>query len=60
MTTRNNITTSTTNINIYNNSDNTINPNSELLNHNSRNICILTKVCKTCRTIKYITDLYKD
>ena len=55
-----NITTSSTTININNNPDKTINPNTELLNNNQPNVSISTKVCKTCRTIKYITDFYKD
>ena len=45
-----NITTSTDTININNNTDQTINPNT----------CIPTKVCKTCRIIKYITEFHKD
>ena len=49
MTTTNNITTSTVNMNIYNNTDQTINPNKY----------IPTKVCSICRTIKYITEFHK-
>ena len=45
-----NITTSTGTININNNTDQTINPN----------MYITTKVCKTCRTIKYVTEFYKN
>ena len=55
-----NITTSTGAININNNTDQTINPNPELLNNKPSNVYIPTKVCKTCRTIKYITEFYKD
>ena len=50
MTTTNNITTSTVNMNIYNNTDQIINPN----------MYIPTKVCKTCRIIKYVTEFYKE
>ena len=60
MTTTNNITTSKGTINIYNNTDKTIDSNPELLNNNSPNVCIPTNVCKTCRTIKYITEFYKN
>ena len=60
MTTTNYITYSTMNMNIYNNIDQTITPKPELLNKNSPNICIPTKVCKTYRTIKYITEFYKN
>ena len=49
MTTTNNITTTTINLNIYNNTDQTINPN----------MYIPTKVCKTCRTIKQLIEFYK-
>ena len=59
MTTTNNITNTDT-INIYNNTDQTINPNPELLNNNPSIVYISTKVCKTCRTIKHITEFYKD
>ena len=55
-----NITTSTGDININYNTDQTINPNPELLNNNPSNVYIPIKVCKTCRTIKYITEFYKD
>ena len=44
-----NIKTSTTTINNYNNTDQTINPN----------MYIPTKVCKTCRTIKKLIEFYK-
>ena len=44
------ITTSTMNMNIYNNTEQTINPN----------MYIPTKVCKTCRTIKQLTEFYKN
>ena len=60
MTTTNNITTSTVTMNIYNNPYQTITPNIKLLNNNSQTIYIFTKVCKTCRTIKYVTEFYKD
>ena len=49
MTTTNNITTSTINMNIYNNTEQTIDPN----------MYIPTKVCKICRTIKKVTEFYK-
>ena len=45
-----NITTSTGTINIYYNTDQTINPN----------MYIPPKVCKTCRTIQFVTEFYKD
>ena len=48
MTTTNHITNTGT-INIYNNTNQTINPN----------MYIPTTVCKTCRTIKYITEFHK-
>ena len=44
-----NITTYTGAININNNTDQTIN----------LNMYIPTKVCKPCRTIKQLTELYK-
>ena len=47
--TTNNITTTTMNMNIYNNTDQTINPN----------MYIPTKVCKTCCTIKQLIEFYK-
>ena len=50
MTTINNITTITMNMNIYNNTDQIINPNPY----------IPTKVCNTCRTIKKLTEFYKN
>ena len=50
--------TNTGTINIYNNNEQTINPNTELLNNQS-NVYIPTKVCSTCRTIKYITEFSK-
>ena len=55
-----NITTSTGSININNNTDKTINSNSnpELLNNQS-NVYIPTKVCNACRTIKNITEFNK-
>ena len=56
----NNITNPTGTINIYNNTDKTITPNRILLNNNLSNVCIPTKICKACRTIKYITEFYKD
>ena len=46
MITTNNITTTTMNMNIYNNTDQTINANMD----------IPTKVCSKCRTIKYVTE----
>ena len=58
MTTTNNITNTGT-INIYNNIDQTINPNTELLNHNPSNVHIPTKVCSNCNTSKYITEFNK-
>ena len=54
-----NITSSTGTININNNTEQTINPNQELLNNNSSNVYIPTKVCNTCRIIKYVTEFYK-
>ena len=54
-----NITTSIGAINIYNNTEQTINPNVELL-YNQPNVYIPTKVCNTYRTIKYVTEFYKD
>ena len=60
MTTTNNITTSTVNMNIYNNTDQPINPDTELLNNNPSNVYIPTKICNACRTIKYVTEFYKD
>ena len=60
MTTTNNITTSTVTMNIYNNSYQTITPKTKLLENNSQTVYIPTKVCKTCRTIKYVTKFYKD
>ena len=60
MTTTNNITTSTVTINNYNNTEQIINPNTELLNNNPLNVYIPTKVCNTCRIIKYVTEFYKD
>ena len=45
-----NITTPTTIIKIYNNTDQTINTN----------MYIPTKVCNTCRIIKQLTEFYKD
>ena len=50
MTTTNNITTFTVNMSIYNNTDQTINPNTY----------IPTKVCSKCRTIKQLTKFFKD
>ena len=50
MTTTNNITTSTVNMNIYNNTDQTINPN----------MYIPTKACYTCRTIKQLIKFNKE
>ena len=50
MTATNNITTSTLNMNIYNNTEQTI---------NSSNVYIPTKVCSICSTIKYITEFNK-
>ena len=55
-----NITTSTTTINIYNNTDQTIKRNTELLDNNPLNVYIPTKVCNICRTIKYVTEFNKD
>ena len=49
MTSTNNITTSTTTINIYNNSDQIINPNTY----------IPTKACNRCRIIKQLTEFSK-
>ena len=54
-----NITTSMGTININNNTEQTINPNTELLNNNPQNVYIPTKVCSTCHTIKYITEFQK-
>ena len=59
MTTTNNITSSTTTINIYNNTDKTINPNTEQINKNQQNVDIPTKVCSKCNTSKYITEFNK-
>ena len=42
------------------NIDQTITPNTELLNNNPLNVYIPTKVCNTCRIIKYITEFYKN
>ena len=50
MTTIVNITTSTGAININNNSDKTINPNTYTP----------TKACNKCRTIKQLTEFYKN
>ena len=50
MTTTNNITTTTMNMNIYNNTDQTIN----------LNMYIPTKVCKTCRIIKQLTEFHTN
>ena len=50
MTTTNHITTSTSIININNNTHQTINSH----------MYISTKVCTTCRTIKYVTEFYKN
>ena len=60
MTTTNNITTSTVTMNIYNNPYQTITRNTKLLENNSQTVYIPTKICKTCRTIKYVTEFYKD
>ena len=60
MTTTNNITTTTMNINIYNNTDQTITLNTDLLNNNPPNVFIPTKVCSTCRIIKFITEFSKS
>ena len=60
MTTTNNITTSTVTMNIYNNPHQTITPNTKLLENNAQTDYIPTKVSKTCRTIKYVTELYND
>ena len=49
MTTTNNITTSTMNMNIYNNTDQIINPN----------MYIPTKACNRCRIIKQLTEFSK-
>ena len=38
---------------------NIITPDTEIL-YNSSCVNIPTKVCKECRTIKYITEFYKD
>ena len=54
-----NIATSTGTININNNTDKPITSNIRLLN-NSPNVYIPTKVCNTCRTIKCVTEFYKD
>ena len=56
----NNITNFTGTINIYNNTDNTITPNTGLLNNTFSNVYLPTKVCKTCHIIKYITEFYND
>ena len=53
------ITTSTMNMNIYNNTEQTINPNTELFNNSPQNVNIPTKVCSTCHTIKKIKELRK-
>ena len=45
-----NITTSTGTSNINNNTDQTLNPN----------MYIPTKVCSKCRTIKQLTEFYKN
>ena len=50
MTTTNNITTSTVNMNIHNNTDQTINPN----------MYIPTKACNRCRIIKQLTEFNKQ
>ena len=60
MSTTNNITTSTGTININNNTEQIINQNPELLDNNLPNVNIPIKVCNTCRTIKYVTEFYKD
>ena len=59
MNTTNNITNKDI-INIYYNTYQTINPNKELFNKNHQNVDIPTKVCNTCRTIKYETEFYKE
>ena len=58
MTTTNNITNTGT-INIYNNTDTTINSNPELLNNHSPNVYIPIKVCSKCNSSKYITEFNK-
>ena len=55
----NNLITSTTTITICNSTDITINQNLKLVNNNASNVYIHIKVCKACRTIKYITVLSK-
>ena len=60
MTTTNNITTSTVTMYIYKNQYQTITHNTKQLENISQNVYIPTKVCKTCRTIKYKTEFYKD
>ena len=42
------------------NTNQTITPIIELLNNNKPNVYIPTMVCNTCRTIKYITEFYKN
>ena len=54
-----NITTSTTTVNNYNNTDQNINPYLELLNNSPSNVYIPTKLSTTCRTILNITEFYK-
>ena len=58
MTTTNNITNFTVTMNIYNNPDQTITPRTKLLENNSQTVYIPTKVCKTCNTIKCVTEFY--
>ena len=52
-------TTNIGTINIYNNSYQTITPNTKLLENNSSNIYIPTKICSNCNISKYITEFNK-
>ena len=54
-----NYITNTGTINIYNNTEQIINQNPELLDNNSSNVHIPIKVCSKCNTSKYITEFNK-
>ena len=47
------------NMTIYNNTDQTVNSITELLDNNPLTIYIPTKVCNTYRIIKLLTEFYK-
>ena len=58
MTTSNKITNPTGTINIYNNTNENINPDT-YINTRTENF-IFTKVCAKCRTIKNVTECFND